>query len=114
MNNSYKVRSKNNRGNCIECGYKFTIVNRLKIYLNLKGNLICPQCKSVYRDNFNIYRSIYYGLVTFISMMIYFEVNLSNVVLKGILYMIMYLTILILFDAIPHGLHRYKKVDRSK
>lgn len=97
--------------NCIECGYKFTFVDRLKIYLNLKGNLTCPQCKSVYRDNFNIYRGVYYGLVTFISMMIFFEVNLSNAVLKYILYMTIYLTILILFDVIPHRMHRYKKVD---
>lgn len=97
--------------NCIECGYKFTFVDRLKIYLNLKGNLTCPQCKSVYRDNFNIYRGIYNGLVTSIFMMISFKVNLSNNVLKFILYTTIYLIILILFDVIPHRLHRYKKIN---
>ena len=55
--------------NCMECGYKFTFSDRLKIFFNLRGNLTCPECKSVYRDNFNFYRGLYYGLVTFISMM---------------------------------------------
>lgn len=98
-------------GDCIECGYKFTFADRLKIFFNLKGNLTCPKCKSVYRDNLNFYRGIYYGLVTFVSMMIFFEINLSNVILKGILYMVINFPILSLFDLIPHRLHKYNKVN---
>ena len=97
--------------NCMECGYKFTFSDRLKIFFNLRGNLTCPECKSVYRDNFNFYRGLYYGLVTFISMMIFFEVNLSNYLLKFILYIIINFTISALFDVIPHRLHRYNKVN---
>ena len=71
---------------CMECGYKFTFSDRLKMFFNLKGNITCHKCKSVYREKFNFYRGIYYGLITFVSMMIFFEINLNNYILKWILY----------------------------
>ena len=58
--------------NCMECDYKFAFSDRLKMTFNLRGSLTCPKCKSVYRDNFNFYRGIYYGLVTFVSMIIFY------------------------------------------
>lgn len=97
--------------NCIECGYKFALWDRFKMFFNLKGILFCPQCKSLYRDNFNFYRGIYYGLVSSISMMIFTEVNLSNRWLKVVLFIIINFTVLTLFDIIPHKLHNYKKVN---
>ncbi|MBC5996556.1 hypothetical protein EAI30_05580 [Romboutsia ilealis] len=95
--------------NCMECDYKFAFSDRLKMTFNLRGSLTCPKCKSVYRDNFNFYRGIYYGLVTFVSMIIFSEVTLSNSTLKSILYMIIVLPILLLFDLMPHRLHKYIK-----
>lgn len=97
--------------NCMECGYNFTFSDRLKMTFNLRGNLTCPECKSVYRDDFNFYRGIYYGLVNFVLMMIFFEIKLSNLTLKIVLYITIYFIILILFELVPHRLHRYKKVD---
>jgi len=96
---------------CMECGYKFTFSDRLKILFNLKGNITCHRCKSVYREKFNFYRGIYYGLVTFISIIIFFEINLNNHILKWLLCGVINFIILTLFDAIPHRLHKYKKVN---
>lgn len=96
---------------CMECGYKFTFSERLKTLFNLKGNITCQKCKSVYREKFNFYRGIYYGLITFVSMMIFFEINLNNNRLNWILYGITNFIILSIFDFIPHRLHKYKKVN---
>ena len=97
--------------NCMECGYNFAFFDNFKILFNLRGTLTCPKCKSIYRDNFNFYRGIYYGLVSFVARMIYSEVNLSNHGLKVVLFIITNFSVLILFDIIPHKLHNYKKVN---
>ncbi|MGL5750188.1 MAG: hypothetical protein ACRCXT_06650, partial [Paraclostridium sp.] len=94
--------------NCIKCNHRFTFKDRLKSILNLRGNLKCRACKAIYKPKSNIYRAIYVGIVTFIMMMIFFDINISNNTLKWGIYMVTIFPIYLLFDVLPHRFHRYE------
>lgn len=96
--------------NCTECNYKFKFGNRLKTICNLKGNLKCHKCKTVYKPKSNIYRGIYYGVVTFTSLTVSENIILKDSMLKFILYIIIVMPILLLFEILPHKWHKYEKI----
>lgn len=102
--------------NCPECSYNFTYKDRLKSCFNLRGRLKCKQCNSIFKENFNIIRGLYYGVVAFVSNMIYLKFDHYNMsfVLSILSYVIIVTPILILFDLLPHKWHQYKKIDTKK
>lgn len=95
----------------MECNHKFTCSDRLKTFRDLTGDLKCPQCNSVYKPTFNVYKFIYLMLVYFVSTMIFHKVTLNNYILKVTLFMIIVVPIFLLFDILPHRWHRYKKSE---
>lgn len=95
--------------NCMECNYKFTFKDRLKS--TLKGKLKCIDCDSEYREKPSIYSFLYYFLVLFIAIMLQDELKLKNSFLSFIIYMLFTVPILLLFTLVPHGLHKYKKLN---
>lgn len=97
--------------NCTECNHKFTFYDRLKCIFNLKGRLKCAECKSIYKPKANIYKGIYYFLVSFVSMNVYGNIELNNYILKSILYMLTIVPILLLFDVLPHRWHKYIQIN---
>jgi CXXC-20-CXXC protein len=97
--------------NCCQCNYQFAFINRLKATLNLKGYLECPQCKSVFKPTLNIYRGIYYFLVTFIYLRLFNYIVFNNPILKSILFIFIIATTLFLFELLPHRWHKYKKIN---
>lgn len=97
--------------NCMECNHEFTCSDRLKTFKNLSGHLKCPKCNSVYKQTFNVYKFIYYMIVYFAAMMTFQKLTLNNYILKVALYTVIIVSILFLFDILPHRWHRYKKIE---
>lgn len=97
--------------NCIECNHKFTLYDRLKGLLNLRGYLKCQQCNSVYKPNQNIYMGIYTGLVIFISINVFDYIILGNFVLDIVLHIFILFIVLSLFYVFPHKRLKYTKIN---
>lgn len=96
--------------NCTECNYNFTFNDRLKSTLN--GKLKCKTCNAVYREQPTIYVFLYYSFIFFTAFLLRDRVKLENIALDFILYMMVLVPILLLFNLIPHKWHRYRRIDR--
>lgn len=97
--------------NCIECNHKFTISDRLKSIIRLKGYLQCPNCNSKYKTKPTFYGWLYYFLVLIISHKIFTYIELNNSILRYSLYALFVTPILMAYDILPLSWHKYRKLD---
>ncbi|MGX4601730.1 TIGR04104 family putative zinc finger protein [Faecalimicrobium sp. JNUCC 81] len=86
--------------NCTECNYKFTLSDRLKG--SFFSKLKCKNCNALYKEKNTIYSLIYYSSIVLIFFIVRGRVGLENPTLNFILYMIIAVPIVLLFNFIPH------------
>lgn len=95
---------------CIECNYKFTIIDRIKLLFN--GKLKCKKCGIVYKAQSTVYRVLYMISICILSIFIspiltnYKGINISFLSRLLILCFVSVLFI-IAYDLIPHKLQKY-------
>lgn len=97
--------------NCIECNHRFTFSDRLKSVFEKKAYLKCPECNSGYTPKITVYRGIYDFLVFFITLRLWNRVELNSLLLECILYVLIAIPILSLYDVIPHRWQKYTKIN---
>ncbi|MGX4601741.1 TIGR04104 family putative zinc finger protein [Faecalimicrobium sp. JNUCC 81] len=96
--------------NCIECNHEFTYLDRLKTIFSFNLSLKCPKCNSLYEKENNLCRGGYYVLIIFLGMFIYDYIDIDNFILETLIYIIIAILAILLFDIFPHKWNKYIKI----
>lgn len=95
---------------CDKCNTKFKFKDGLKSYLNHR--IQCRGCGTIYiKDEMTKYRALYNAVLISIGVFLYTSIVSKITISSLIIYFLIISTPWVLYDIIPHKLHKYKLKD---
>lgn len=100
--------------NCEKCSEKISFASKLKSFTNIRGDIKCTYCNTLYRPINNFHRFTYNFILSAVAG---FLISITENPVKVFIFFIGYIVLLLLLNLIPQKWQKYivvEKVDKSK